>query len=117
LQRFLIKPEIATKVMQIFIILFSNSLKYSLEKSKIIVEITEIGKEVNCNIISKGYIIERKEWGKIFIKGRRLPNALDKPGSGLGLSIAYRLSKKIKADLRVKKSDNNETIFSFILIK
>jgi signal transduction histidine kinase len=116
-QRFIVRSDNITKIRQIYIILLSNALKYSLERSKIYLSLYEKDNQIHSEIYSKGYTIERKEWGRIFIRGKRLNNALDKPGSGLGLSIAYRLSKKIKANLLVKKSDNNETIFSFILNK
>lgn len=114
-KRFIINSERVTKIRQVFIILLSNALKYSLEKSKINVLIYDKDNKVHCEITSKGYTIEKREWGKIFIKGKRLSNALDKPGNGLGLSIAYRISMKIKADLKVIKSDNDETVFLFVL--
>lgn len=116
-RRFIINSDRVTKIRQIFIILFSNALKYSLEKSKVNVFIYDKDNKVHCEITSKGYTIEKREWGRIFIKGKRLSNAIDKPGNGLGLSIAYRISMKIKADLRVIKSDNDETVFLFVLSK
>lgn len=116
-KRFIINSDRVTKIRQIFIILFSNALKYSLEKSKVNVLIYDKDNKVHCEITSKGYTIEKREWGRIFIKGKRLSNAIDKPGNGLGLSIAYRISMKIKADLRVIKSDNDETVFLFVLSK
>jgi signal transduction histidine kinase len=116
-RRFIINSDRVTKIRQIFIILFSNALKYSLEKSKVNVLIYDKDNKVHCEITSKGYTIEKREWGRIFIKGKRLSNAIDKPGNGLGLSIAYRISMKIKADLRVIKSDNDETVFLFVLSK
>ena len=102
-----------TKIRQIYIILISNALKYSYNKSKVYVNLYESENQIISEIISNGYIIEKNEWQKIFLRGRRLSNSIDKPGSGLGLSIAYRLSRKVNSKLKVLKSENDQTVFEF----
>lgn len=112
-KRFIVNPKNVTRIKQIYIILISNALKYSYDKSKVYINLYENENEIISEIISNGYIIEKKEWQKIFLRGRRLSNSIDKPGSGLGLSIAYRLSKKVNSKLKVLKSENDQTVFEF----
>ena len=108
-----VNPKNVTKIRQIYIILISNALKYSYNKSKVYVNLYESENQIISEIISNGYIIEKNEWQKIFLRGRRLSNSIDKPGSGLGLSIAYRLSRKVNSKLKVLKSENDQTVFEF----
>ena len=112
-KRFIVNPKNVTKIRQIYIILISNALKYSYNKSKVYVNLYEGENQIISEIISNGYTIEKQEWQKIFLRGKRLSNSIDKPGSGLGLSIAYRLSRKVNSKLKVLKSENDQTVFEF----
>lgn len=81
-------------LVELFIILFDNAIKYSPERSKIIVEISQSNKEIRIIISDQGVGIRESDLPHIFDRFYRADFSRSKEkvdGYGLGLSIAKRI--------------------------
>ncbi len=79
---------------ELFIILLDNAIKYSPEKSEIIIKSKKSKKQLSVQIIDRGIGIDREEKPYIFDRFYRADKARTHSGSsgyGLGLSIAKKI--------------------------
>ena len=95
--------------------LLNNSID-SLENTgnkKISITNSESDEMVLLNVKNNGNVIKEEDFEKIFIKGY----TTKKQGSGLGLAVSKENMQRQNGDLRLVKSDKDETIFELELIK
>jgi signal transduction histidine kinase len=81
-------------LVELFVILIENAIKYSPKKSKIFINIKEDKKNVEISIIDHGIGIKASDLSYIFNRFYRADNSRNKEivtGYGLGLSIAKRI--------------------------
>ena len=92
-----------------------NALKYSPGDSPIDVRYSRIEDKAYVDITDHGKGIPADDQARIFERFFRGPSVADHiPGSGLGLSIAYRIAQAHGGTLTVK-SQPGETTFRFAL--
>ena len=102
-------------LLRIIFNLFENASRYG---SKIYINVNKKNQKVIINIEDNGPGIEEKLIKQIFKPFYKIDNSrnLNKSGSGLGLSIAKDLAKKINTKIKCSKSKNlNGCLFSIIL--
>lgn len=98
--------------------LTSNAIKYTPEKGKITIKISEDKKEVKFEIKDSGIGISKKDQPKIF--GRFFRSASvesTKTGSGLGLAIAKAIIKKLNGKLGFSSIEGKGSTFWFTIPK
>jgi two-component system, OmpR family, sensor histidine kinase KdpD len=95
--------------------LVNNALKYSSSKKPVTLHTFVDNRTVGLEIINQGKAIPEEEQKQIFERFYRSPSVRDQiPGSGLGLSIAFRILHAHGGDLTVK-SRPDETTFRLVL--
>lgn len=88
-------------VEQVILNLIDNGLKYADKGKFIAFKLTEHAGTMELKICDDGPGIPKSHRGRIFEKFYRVDNSLtaSQPGSGLGLSIAYRIVQDLGGDL------------------
>jgi two-component system sensor histidine kinase KdpD len=95
--------------------LLDNALKYSPPDTPVTLRVQRAGGTVRLEVSDQGMGIPEAEQSRIFHRFYRSPSAQTQiPGSGLGLSIAYRIVQAHEGDLTVT-SRPGETIFRMTL--
>ncbi len=98
------------KLFQIFINILENSVKYSNEKGKIMVQASTDQTHVKIIIKDNGIGISKKNLPHIFERFYRV-SGTNSEGSGLGLSIASALVKAHKGTIEVTSQKGEGTTF------
>lgn len=90
------------------LVVVENAVKYSPNKTQVIISFSETPTEIICSIESLGPKIEEIEKGKIFEREYRGTHAESsgKTGSGIGLYFASRLLSYINGSISVSQSEN-----------
>jgi two-component system sensor histidine kinase KdpD len=89
--------------------LLDNALKYSPAESPVSIEMGRVNGSVALDVTSHGQTIPANEQGRIFERFYRSPSVHQIPGSGLGLSIAYRIARAHNGDLTVTSNADGTT--------
>lgn len=91
----------------------SNAINYSEEKSKISIGCKDTNNEIVFWVKDNGIGIPQDEQKRIFERFYRASNAqkINTTGTGLGLYIAYMLSKSIGAKVRLESTENKGSTF------
>ncbi|TVR78320.1 MAG: PAS domain S-box protein [Chitinophagaceae bacterium] len=115
-------PEIysfKTPVTQIFHNLIDNSIKYSREKVKPIIEINskEEDEYWEFSVKDNGIGIEEEYFEKIFIIFQRLHDKEEYSGTGMGLAIVKKIIDNMGGKIRVESTPNEGSTFYFTLKK
>ena len=102
-----------TMMKQVFLNIIGNAVKYSSKSEKPTVEIHghEEGDKVIYTIIDNGIGIPAKDQAKMFKIFSRMDNAKSFQGNGVGLSIVYRIMKRLGGDISYKSTATKETVF------
>ncbi len=102
---------------QVLLNLLSNAEKYSEEKKRIDVDITETGGSVLINVKDRGTGIPAVEARKIFKEFYRVDDSLTSRvrGSGLGLPIAQRIVRDHGGDVHYFPRDGGGSVFQIRL--
>ena len=101
------------RLVELFIILIDNSIKYSPKKSKIIVSSKKSDGKIIIEILDHGKGIEEKDIPHIFDRFYRADESRSEAGYGLGLSIAKKIVDSHNGSISVKSKPGKTT--SFIL--
>ena len=97
--------------------LLSNSIKYSPENTKVIIELSAKPNSLDINISDQGYGIEEQELPHIFKRFHRQKNSevTGNKGAGLGLNFVKVVVEKHKGDIKVASIKNQGSIFTISL--
>jgi len=100
-------------LIQSFLNLIDNAVKYSGSNRKIIIRLTNVNEYVHINIQDFGIGIENNEQKKIFIQFYRVENSLvhNTKGSGLGLSLVKEIIEAHNGTISVKSEINKGSTF------
>ena len=105
------------KLMQVFINLVGNSIKFSQNNTKVEILLTKIGEIVNMEIKDMGHGIDPLYHDLIFDRFFQAKDQtiLKPKGSGLGLAISKKIIELHKGKIYVKASSQKGTIFAIEL--
>ena len=97
--------------------LLSNASKYSYENTKIAVIITGNAEDIKISFTDRGVGIDEKDYGSLFLKFSRIPNALSHyiAGSGIGLYLAKQLAMLHGGDIDLVSVLGKGTTFTLTL--
>jgi PAS domain S-box-containing protein len=95
--------------------LLNNALKYSKEKNKIEVHLSEDTKSVKVSVIDFGIGIDTEYFPKVFDRFYKIPGEKEEtfPGLGIGLFISDQIIKKHGGKISVESNPGKETKFNF----
>ncbi len=102
------------RLVELFVILLDNALKYSAEKSVIKVEGKYVKDHVEMYVIDEGYGIEDSELPHIFDRFYRSNKSRSKEqisGYGLGLAIAKKIVEDHNGQISAKSTINKGSTF------
>lgn len=105
-------------LIDLFVILFDNAIKYSSSGSTILVSSTTKGKLVNVSVKDEGVGISQKDLPKIFDRFYRSDSSRTKTdvgGFGLGLSIAKKIVDNHHGQISVTSSPDKGSTFTVSL--
>lgn len=100
-------------VKQIFCNLIENGLKYSSKekKPKLTIKGEQFENEIIYTVIDNGIGIDANQSDKVFLPFKRLDNAIDFDGTGIGLATVKRLVKKLGGRIWFESKLNEGTTF------
>ena len=104
------------KIMQVFINLMSNAIKYSPEQSHIAMTITEENHVVKVQIEDQGQGISKDDLAKLFNRFERLKEQKTE-GTGLGLVISKEIISLHHGKIWAESTPGQNTRFIFTLPK
>ena len=93
----------------------TNAIKFSPEKSKIIVSAYSKNNRVIVEVKDEGPGIDSIYYSKIFERYFQIPGRSDKKGSGIGLAICKELIAAMGGNIWVKSEPGNGSTFGFDL--
>jgi signal transduction histidine kinase len=105
------------RLMQVFMNLFSNAIKYSPLADRVEVFVEEREDDVHIHIRDYGLGIAKEHQEKIFDRFYRVENGnrTSIQGLGMGLYIAYEIVKRHGGDITVDSEEGVGTTFSVVL--
>ncbi len=104
---------------QVFQNLISNSLKYSVAESEVIIKIGAVEKEMHWqfSINDNGIGISKEDFEKVFIIFRRLHGKGKYPGTGIGLAITKKNVELMGGNIWLESEENIGSTFYFTIPK
>lgn len=109
----------SNSIKQVFINLIENSIKYTPENGRIIIQTKDAGKDVDITIEDNGIGIPEKDLPRIFERFYRVDKnrSRDRGGTGLGLSIVKHILEVHNSKIKVESETGKGTKFNFTLKK
>ncbi|WP_156396615.1 HAMP domain-containing histidine kinase [Paenibacillus sp. Soil724D2] len=97
---------------QIFLIVLDNSVKYSTQDRRIVIEGLRLINQVHITIEDHGIGIPQAELPYVFDRFYRVDKARNREiaGTGLGLSIAKQFVHKYQGEITIRSKENEGTI-------
>ncbi len=112
----MIITEDADLIMEVWINLLNNAIKYSKENGNIDIKITEESEFFKVQIKDDGIGIPKDKQERIFEKFFQVEKSHSYDGSGLGLAIVKRIIDLTKGKIEVESKDGEGTSF-FVYLK
>ena len=105
------------KMIQVFLNLVDNGIKFSPDGGKIFIKAVVKGKMVKCDISDQGIGIARKDISRIFEKFYRVDNSdvYEISGTGLGLSIVKHIIESHGGKISVGSKLGEGSTFTILL--
>ena len=100
---------------QVFSNLVGNAIKYSPEKTPVVVRAARLHDTVRVDVIDQGIGIPMEELPKLFERYFRASNARVIAGTGLGLAIAKEMIEMHGGTLQVATDENKGSTFTITL--
>jgi two-component system, OmpR family, sensor histidine kinase CiaH len=104
----------STRLVELFVIMLDNAIKYSPEKESVILKIQPKRDMIKVTVEDHGIGIDKKDIDKIFDRFYRADQARSKQntgGYGLGLSIAQKIVEAHHGELKVQSEVGKRTAF------
>jgi signal transduction histidine kinase len=100
-------------VEQVLLNLIDNAIKYAAQGGELMVELQQTEKSAEVRIMDSGPGVPASEQKRIFQQFHRVDNDLtcNRPGCGLGLSIARRLLQDMHGSLRYRPREGGGACF------
>jgi signal transduction histidine kinase len=100
-------------VEQVLLNLLDNAIKYAAQGGELVVELQQQKKTAAVHIMDRGPGVPASQQQRIFDQFHRVDNDLtcNRPGCGLGLSIARRLLQDMQGSLRYCSRDGGGACF------
>jgi signal transduction histidine kinase len=110
-------PVEADRLDQAVLNLVSNAIKYSDPGSEVSVGIERLEDEVAISIRDRGMGISNSDQASLFTEFFRSsnPDALNRPGTGLGLTIAHRIARGAGGRIEVTSTLGEGSEFRLVL--
>jgi signal transduction histidine kinase len=108
------------KTIQVLTNLIGNAIKFvPVRKGRIIVQVKDLGEEVEVDVEDNGIGIEKEDTEKIFLRFTRIErdSSDGTRGTGLGLPIAKQLVEMQGGRIWVESKPGEGSIFSFVIPK
>jgi two-component system phosphate regulon sensor histidine kinase PhoR len=107
----------ADKMVQVFLNLLDNAIKFSPDGGEISIKVEVNGKMVKCDISDQGIGITKKYMPRIFEKFYRVDNAdvYEISGTGLGLSIVKHIVESHQGKISVRSKPGKGSTFTISL--
>ena len=102
------------KTAWVLINLLTNAIRYSNEKSKVLIEAKQVGTHIQISVTDFGKGIDAKYMDKLFTRYFQVPGS-GKSGTGLGLSISKEFIEGQGGEIKVESTVGEGSKFSFIL--
>jgi len=104
-------------ISEVFKNLISNSIKYSAENSKVLINVFTKNDNLVSQIIDSGFGIPQNQQNKVFKRFFRADNIVkvDPNGSGLGLYLAKSIVEMSGGKIYFESQENKGTTFTFTL--
>jgi len=104
-------------IIDVFINLLSNSIKYSIEKPQIRIETKNYRQKIEIKVIDKGIGIPSREYSRIFEKYYRISTGdmHNTKGFGIGLYYVKMVIKAHYGTISVKSENHNGSTFLITL--
>ena len=100
---------------QILVNLLSNAIKYAPEKSGILIKIVKKGSDFTIAVQDSGMGIPKEEHDQLFNRFFRARNAINIPGTGLGLHLVKLYTELMGGTIRFKSALNKGSTFTLSL--
>lgn len=104
-------------IMEIWINILNNAVKYTNENGKIDIEIIEEDKHVKVKIKDNGIGIPKDEQERIYEKFYQVEKSHSSDGMGLGLAIVKRIIEMINGKISFTSEEGKGTTFEILLEK
>ncbi len=100
-------------IEQVVLNLIDNAIKYASDGKEIEIDLEVITDEAIVRIMDRGPGVPFAHQTDIFEKFHRVNDSLtsDKPGAGLGLSIAKKILRDLGGDLEYRERDGGGSVF------
>jgi signal transduction histidine kinase len=103
------------RLMQILMALLSNAVKFSPDRSPVLVRVRVLEDTVEVAVADEGPGISQRDLARIFEEMRRGSAAAGTEGAGLGLYLCRLLAEAMGADLRVHSRLGEGSTFTLVL--
>ncbi len=103
------------RIKQVMVNLLTNAIKYSPEKSNILVKAEARDSELLVQVMDRGCGIPEAEIPRLFERYYRGSNHTDIPGMGLGLYVCRQIIEAHNGRIWVESVEGQGTTFSFTL--
>lgn len=103
------------RIQQVITNLLTNAIKYSPEKSNILVKAETRGNELLVHVMDRGCGIPEAEIPRIFERYYRASNHGENPGSGLGLYVCRQIIEAHGGKIWAESVEGQGSTFSFTL--
>ena len=97
--------------------LIDNAIKFSPENGEIRIDITSSGNVLHCTISNRGKPIPPDKQSRLFEKFYQTDSSHATNGNGLGLATVAKIAELHNGKVRLKKSDEESTVFEVTLNK
>ncbi len=105
----------ADLIMEIWINLLNNAVKFTKENGKIEIEVEKNNENIIVTIKDDGIGIPKEKQGRIFEKFYQAEKSHSLDGSGLGLAIVKRIIDLVGAEIDIESDEGKGTSFKVLL--